>query len=101
MVLKCWTGIYSNTPDLQSSLCFTDKAQFGSNSSLCAQKCEEVAQSYPRSDKERACVFAPTASCSHRNLLADALQDVKDVSSLYFSNFGREHFYFKSKCYRR
>lgn len=102
MVLKCWTGIYSNTGDLQSSLRFADKAQFGSNSSLCAQSCEEDTQSYSLYDKEKACVSASTAACSHRNLLADdALPDVKDVSSLYFDNFETEHFYFKSMSYRR
>lgn len=93
VLLKCWTGIYFNAPNVQSLLHFPDKAQSCFISSLCAQSCEEVTQSYSLYDKKKACVSASTAARSHRNLPADALLDVKDVSSRYLGSHKTENFF--------
>lgn len=93
VLLKCWTGIYFNAPSVQSLLHFPDKAQSCFISSLCAQSCEEVTQSYSLYDKKKACVSASMAARSHRNLPADALLDVKDVSSRYLSSHKTENFF--------
>ena len=94
MMLKCWTGVYSNAPNLQrvhyTSLIKLSLAPVPHCVQRAVQRLHGAIPSVMKRKPALPQMLVLTETYWR------TLRDVRDVSSLYFGNSETEHSYFKS-----